>query len=141
MFAGKPIIGIAGGIGSGKSLVAKLFGEMGCMVLSADEDVTAIYRDLKVQETLKQWWGDDVFNRSGELDRKAVAARIFADRTERKRLETLIHPLVAKRRQERMQAAANDAQVVAYVWDIPLLFEVELNKECDAVVFVDVPFD
>ena len=71
----------------------------------------------------------------------AVAQRIFQKPEERKRLEALIHPRVAALRDAAMAAAASDAQVVAFVWDIPLLFEVGLNARCDAVVFVDAPWD
>jgi len=140
VFAGKPIIGIAGGIGSGKSFVARLFGELGCLVLSADEQVRAAYADPAVRETLKQWWGDGVINSEGHVDRRAVAQRVFEKPEERRRLEALIHPRVAAMRDAAMVAAATDAQVLAFVWDIPLLFEVGLNTRCDAIVFVDAPW-
>jgi dephospho-CoA kinase len=141
VFAGKPIIGLAGGIGSGKSTIAKLFGELGCQVLSADEYVRDAYRDPAVIARLREWWGDAIVDRSGELDRKAVARIVFEKPEEKSRLESLVHPLVADRRNEAMRAAADDAQVLAYVWDIPLLFEVGLAGQCDAIVFVDAPFE
>jgi dephospho-CoA kinase len=140
VYAGKPIIGIAGGIGSGKSFVARLFGELGCLVLSADEQVRAAYTEPAVRDTLKQWWGSGVINSEGHVDRRAVAQRVFEKPQERRRLEALIHPRVAAMRDQAMAAAASDAQVLAFVWDIPLLFEVGLNDRCDAVVFVDAPW-
>jgi dephospho-CoA kinase len=141
VYAGKPIIGIAGGIGSGKSFVARLFGELGCLVLSADDQVRAVYTDPAVRETLKQWWGDGVINSEGQVDRRAVAGRVFEKPDERRRLEALIHPRVAALRDAAMAAAADDAQVLAFVWDIPLLFEVGLNHRCDTIVFVDAPWE
>ena len=141
MYAGKPIIGIAGGIGSGKSYVAKLFGELGCLVLSADDQVRVAYADPEVREALKQWWGGGVLNREGQVDRRAIAERVFERPDERRRLEALIHPRVAALRDAAMEAAAADAQVLAFVWDIPLLFEVGLNARCDAIVFVDAPWE
>jgi dephospho-CoA kinase len=141
MYAGKPIIGIAGGIGSGKSFVAKLFGELGCLVLSADDQVRVAYTNPAVRDTLKQWWGPGVINGKGQVDRRAVAQRVFEKPEERRRLEALIHPRVAALRDAAMEAAAADARVVAFVWDIPLLFEVGLDARCDAVVFVDAPWD
>jgi dephospho-CoA kinase len=140
VYAGKPIIGIAGGIGSGKSFVARLFGELGCLVLSADEQVRAAYDDPEVRTTLKQWWGSGVINNEGHVDRRAVAQHVFEKPEERRRLEALIHPRVAAMRDAAMAAAASDAQVLAFVWDIPLLFEVGLNNRCDAIVFVDAPW-
>ena len=139
MVAGKPVIGIAGGIGSGKSFVARLFGEAGCAVIDSDAQARAAYQDSAVLETLRGWWGDGVVLPGGDINRPAVARKVFADEAERRRLEGLIHPWVAEARRREMAAAANDPQVVAYVWDTPLLFEVGLDAECDAVVFVDAP--
>lgn len=139
MYAGKPVIGIAGGIGSGKSFVAKLFGELGCLVISSDDQVRDAYCDPKVLQTLRSWWGDGIVASTGEVDRKAIARKVFADPVERKRLEQLLHPLVHGARDRAMAAHANDAQVIAFAWDTPLLFEVGLDKQCDAVVFVDAP--
>src|SRR5262249_17030810 len=139
MFAGKPIIGIAGGIGSGKTFVANLFGEMGCLVISADELVRQVHADPQVKEALRQWWGDAVFDANGQLDPSPVAKKIFNQPDQRQRLEQLLHPLVNQRRQAIMEAKSADAQVLAFVWDTPLLFETGLNKKCDSVVFVEAP--
>ena len=139
MFSGKPIIGIAGGIGSGKSTIASLFGDMGCLVINSDQMARDAYKDPTVRSTLKQWWGKLVFDPSGEVDRSTVARKIFNSPSEKQRLERLIHPIVNDRREKLMKAAAEDPNIVAFVWDTPLLFETELNKLCDAVVFVDVP--
>jgi dephospho-CoA kinase len=141
VFAGKPVIGIAGGIGSGKSFVAKLFGEAGCAVIDSDAQVRAAYQAPAVKLALREWWGGAVFRPNGEINRAEIARRVFADEAERRRLEALIHPLVATARDKQMEAAANDPQVVAYVWDTPLLFETGLNEKCDAVVFVDAPLE
>ena len=137
MFAGKPIIGIAGGIGSGKSFVASLFGELGCMVISSDSQVAEAYRDPIVKDVLKKWWGEGVVKADGQVDKRFIGAKVFADPAERRRLEELLHPIVAAARQRAMEGAGED--VKAFVWDTPLLFETGLNKQCDVVVFVDAP--
>ena len=139
--SGKPVIGIAGGIGSGKSFVARLFGELGCAIIDSDAQVRAAYRDPAVRDTLRTWWGGDVFLPGGDINRPAISLKVFADENERRRLEGLIHPWVAEARRREMAAAAGDPQVVAYAWDTPLLFEVGLIAECDAVVFVDAPVE
>jgi dephospho-CoA kinase len=139
MFAGKPIIGVVGGIGSGKSFVAKLFTELGCMVLDADEQVRQAYKDYRVKQAVKHWWGNMVFNPDGEIDRSAVARKVFTRPDELRRLEQLLHPMVTEARERAMKAHADDPQVVAFVWDIPLLLETGLKEQCDAVVFVDAP--
>jgi dephospho-CoA kinase len=139
MFAGKPIIGLAGGIGSGKSFVASLFAGEGCLVLDADASARAAYADPAVRAALRQWWGDAAFLPDGSPDRRAIAERVFSDPPERAKLEHLIHPRVAADRDRLMRLHADDPLVRAYVWDVPLLFETGLNKSCDAVVFVDAP--
>ncbi len=139
MFAGKPIIGIAGGIGSGKSFVANLFAALGCVVISSDEQVRDGYREGRVRATLQQWWGDEVLSPEGQVNRRFIAGKVFEKATERERLERLLHPLVNEARHRVMSAVANDAAVVAFVWDTPLLFETKLNRQCDAVVYVHAP--
>lgn len=143
MYAGIPIIGIAGGIGSGKSHVARLFGELGCAVIDSDAHVHAAYRDPQILQILRQWWGDEVLKADGTINRSAVAKRVFSDPVQRERLEALTHPIVARSRDRQMldivHASGLAAQPLAFIWDTPLLFEVGLQKACDAVVFVDAP--
>ncbi len=139
-----PTIGITGGIGSGKSHVAALFADLGCLVIDADVAVRAAYADPAVRDQLRQWWGDAVFAADGAVDRRAVADRVFAGpaaAADRARLERLLHARVAEGRDAAMAAAAGDPAVVAFVWDTPLLVETGLHERCDAVVFVDAPAD
>lgn len=137
MFAGKPIIGLAGGIGGGKSHVASLLKELGCAVIDSDAQVRAIYESDAVRQEIRDWWGDAVFTAGGKVDRRAIAARVFAEPEQRERLERLVHPLVAASREREMLQAAEVSGVLAFVWDTPLLFEAGLNRDCDAVIFVD----
>jgi dephospho-CoA kinase len=141
MFSGKPIIGIAGGIGSGKSFVAGLFAELGCAILDSDAHVRQAYGDPQVLAALRQWWGDEVLRPDGSVDRSRIAGRVFHDPRERKRLEGLLHPMVARLREREMEKLALNPGVVAFVWDTPLLFEAGLNSRCDAVAFVDTPLE
>jgi len=127
--------------GSGKSHVAGLFAEMGCLVIDSDAQVRDAYRDPAVLETIRGWWGDDVFRAEGSIDRSAVARKVFADPAEKRRLEGLLHPIVHAAREQRMREAADNPQVVAYAWDTPLLLEAGLAAQCDAIVFVDAPFE
>jgi dephospho-CoA kinase len=142
MFHGKPIIGVAGGIGSGKSHVARLFGEFGCVVIDSDAQVAEVYRDPAVLARLVEWWGPEVIGVDGRVNRKAIARRVFSDTEQRQRLEKLLHPQVNQRRQVAMATAiAQDPAVPAFVWDTPLLFETGLYKQCDWLVFVDAPLE
>lgn len=137
MFRGKPIIGIVGGIGSGKSLVASLFSELGCMVIDSDRLIAQAYEREDVRRTLVGWWGAGIIDSANRIDRQAIAERVFANPEERLRLEGLLHPLASQLRDQQMAAAAPDT--IAFVWDAPLLIEAGLADQCDAIVFVDVP--
>ena len=139
MFAGKPIIGLAGGIASGKSFIASLFAERGCLVIDSDRLARQAYDEPKVRETLKQWWGEGVIGKDGSINRSFIASKVFEQPTELRRLEGLIHPIIDAARRRVMSAAAHDPRIVAFVWDAPLLFEASLNLQCDAVVFVEAP--
>ena len=141
MFAGKPILGILGGIGSGKSFISACFGELGCVVINADGLVHQAYTRDDVKQTLKQWWGDGVFHPDGTLNRRAVAGKVFQNDAERQRLERLVHPIVFQERDRAMRERADDPAVVAFVWDTPLLVETGTHVHCDALVYVDVPDD
>jgi dephospho-CoA kinase len=139
MYAGKPIIGLSGGIGSGKSFVAQLFADEGCMVISSDEIVRQAYKDSIIKQTLRKWWGSMIFNPDGEIDRSAVSRKVFSRPEDRKKLEQLLHPYANQVRERMMQQAGDDPNIKAFVWDTPLLMETGLNKLCDKVVFVDAP--
>lgn len=139
MFQGKPIIGIVGGIGSGKTFISRLFAELGCMVIHADELVRAAYDDPAIREILRSWWGSEIFLPDGRVDRGKIARKVFSDSAERLRLEGLLHPRVEAERRRMMEGAP--AATAAFVWDTPLLLEAGLNGQCDAVVFVDAPVE
>jgi dephospho-CoA kinase len=133
----RPIIGIAGGIGSGKSAVAAILAEAGCIVADSDEMGRAALRDPRIRETLVAWWGPEVLDGSGAVDRGAVARIVFADAAELDRLEALTHPWIEARRRAVFEAAPREAP--AFVIDAPLLFEVGLDDLCDAIIFVEAP--
>jgi dephospho-CoA kinase len=139
LFHAKPVIGITGGIGSGKSTVAQMFGQLHCLVISSDEQVNQAYRDPAIIQQLRSWWGDAIVRPDGQVDRARIADLIFSDPGQRLKLEGLLHPKVEQLRQGLMLGAANDPQVPAIIWDTPLLFETGLYRQCDAIVFVEAP--
>jgi dephospho-CoA kinase len=131
-----PVIGLVGGVGSGKSAVARAFERLGCVVSDSDKAVRAVLTRPEVVDTLAGWWGRDILDAEGRVDRKKVADRVFADPFERRRLEGLVHPLVRESRAELVEKArARGAKGV--IIDAPLLFEAGVDAECDAVVFVE----
>lgn len=133
-----PVVGIAGGIGSGKSEVARLFEGMGAVVIDSDVQARAALELPEVKGELVRWWGERVLNQDGSVNRTAVADIVFHDEGERKRLEGLVHPLVRSRRAAVIAEAQRRGASLAVI-DAPLLFEAGVDAECDAVVFVDTP--
>lgn len=138
-FAGKPILGIVGGIASGKSFVAGILRSLGCFVIDSDLIAHAVYQRNDVIRALRGWYGEAAFDPAGNVDRRAIGARVFRDGAERRRLESLVHPLIDEHRQTLMREHATDASVRAFVWDSPLLIEVGLHRQCDALLFIDTP--
>ncbi len=132
-----PVIGLIGGIGSGKSTVGRCLATHGCLVSDSDALARQAFLDDTIRQTLRQWWGDDIFNDDGSINRAAVAAIVFKDLNQRERLEALVHPWIEKRRIQQFHDASDDT--VAFVIDAPLLLEAGLDTACDAVIFVDTP--
>lgn len=141
--AGRPaVIGLAGGIGSGKSEAGRILGDLGCLVTRSDEVVGRILAtDDDVRGVLVGWWGSVILDDEGRISRAAIAGIVFADADERRRLEGLLHPLVERERKESwarecLEAAEAGRAVVGLVIDAPLLFEAGLADACDAVIFL-----
>lgn len=133
----RPIIGLVGGIGSGKSTVAQVWRELGCCVSDSDRLARESFDDPSIRATLRSWWGDAAFGSDGSPDRAAIAKIVFADARARARLEGIVHPWIEARRKANFAAAPEGT--VAFVIDAPLLLEAGLDRECDAVVLVDAP--
>ena len=94
-----------------------------------DARMVRIYRRLG--------WGPTILGENGQVNRHAVAEIVFNDPQQLDRLEQLIHPLVHEGRQKLRRQYQQDAQWVAIVEDCPLLFEKNLDKQCDTIIFVD----
>lgn len=133
---GPIVIGIAGGIGAGKSMVAREFARLGCLVIDSDALAREALQTPLVRARLVRWWGKRILDDRGAVDRSRVASIVFADPAQRQRLESLVHPMVKQSRGEMIARAGDRPAVIV---DAPLLFEAGIDRECDAVVFVDAP--
>lgn len=132
----KLVIGLVGGIGCGKTLVAGQLRTLGCFVIDADMLAQQLLDDPPISQMLVDWWGEQVLGTDGQVDRQAVARIVFDDPVQLRRLESLIHPLVHAQRYELQRQAQADSAVAAIVEDCPLLMEKGLDAECDVVIFV-----
>jgi len=129
-----PTLGIAGGVGAGKSSVAAILAELGCFVADSDALSRESFGDPAVRDEIVSWWGSGVLE-EGEIDRGEVARIVFSRPDQRRRLESLVHPWIETRRRKLFEQAPPDTR--ALVIDAPLLFEAGLERECDAVIFVE----
>ena len=132
-------IGLTGGMGCGKSTVARLLAERGATVLDADEITRELQRPGQpVYDAIVERFGRAVVAPDGSLDRKALAAVVFEDRAALAALEGLVHPEVAAVVGARVTAAAGTDRVL--VLDVPLLVEAT-DYPLAGVVVVDCPVD
>lgn len=133
-----PVIGLAGGVGAGKSAAAGCLGRLGCVVIDSDARAKALLDTPAVRDRLVRWWGDRVVRHDWRIDREVVADIVFSDAAERRRLEGLIHPMLEEAREATIREAI-EAGAAGVVIDAPLLFEAGLDARCDAVIFVEAP--
>lgn len=133
----KPVIGLAGGIGSGKSMVARILATLGAGVIDSDALSHQALGEPEVARTLTEWWGDSIRGPDGQVDRIKLGQRVFQSVGEKARLEALLHPRIARQREALIEAFQANPAVRAIVLDSPLLFEAGLHQRCDAVLFVE----
>ncbi len=133
----KPVIGILGSIGSGKSAVAAEFAKLGCKVIDADKIGHELLDRKTVKEKIIGLFGEAVLDSSGRIEHKKLADVVFASGDKLASLNRVIHPLVLARAEELIEQYNRQNQVKAIVLDMPLLVEVGWNRRCDRLIFVD----
>ncbi len=137
----KPVIGIIGGVGAGKSTIASELAKLGCAVVNADVVGHEVIDRDDVKAELRELWGAGVFDAAGEVDRPAVAARVFAHEAELAKLNAVMHPRMRVELARRIERLAALPAVEAVVLDAAVLLEAGWDDLCTAVVFVDAGDD
>jgi len=133
----KPIIGILGGVCSGKSTVAAEFAKLGCRVIDADKIAHELLDKKNIKGKIIDTFGQGILDSTGKVNRKKLADIVFADSDKLSLLNKMLHPLVLKRAEELIKHYNRQNQVKAIVLDMPLLVEVGWDKPCDKLIFVD----
>ncbi|MEO5864534.1 MAG: dephospho-CoA kinase [Nitrospiraceae bacterium] len=131
------LVGLTGGVATGKSTVAKMFKQCGAVVIDADELAHEVVKPGKpAWRQIVKNFGKAVLNPDRTLNRRELGTIVFRSHTKLRQLEHIIHPRVA-REQMRLtkQAAKKDSQAVV-IYDVPLLFEVGIDKRVDNIIVV-----
>jgi dephospho-CoA kinase len=130
------LVGLTGGIASGKSSVADVWEYLGAEVVDADELAREVVLPGSVGlSRISEEFGVDILSSDGTLNRKSLADRIFSDSEKREKLESILHPLIRELAEEKL--GATNADLVVYV--IPLLAETKSDLPFDYIVTVEAP--
>jgi dephospho-CoA kinase len=133
------IVGLIGGIGSGKSRVAEAFVRRGARVVSGDEAGHEALRRPEVIAWAAGRWGRSVLDEQGNVSRPRVAGVVFQDPEELHALERVVFPLIRARLKQQLDEGARDPAVRLLVLDAAVLLEAGWNEFCDRIVYVHAP--
>jgi len=132
----KPIIGILGGVYSGKSTVAAEFAKHGCKVINADAIAHKLLAKDSVKKEVMDSFGSQILDSKGNVDRSALARIAFSDKNAIERLNRILHPKVLEHVEELIKRFQSNPVVRAVILDMPLLLEVGWVERCDKLIFV-----
>lgn len=129
------IVGLTGGIASGKSTVSSLFKEFGIKIVDADLTAKKISERAEVIDEVVKVFGREILSDEGNIDRAKLKEIVFSDKNKLSQLNGIIHPKV---REEFKKIKENASKNDIIIFDVPLLFETGMDKICDTVVLVYV---
>lgn len=132
----KKIIGIIGGIASGKSRVASAFADNGCSLIDADKIAHKLLEDDSIKQQIHEIFGESVFC-DGNIDNGKLAELVFDSQESLEKINNLIHPKVLSEIDKLLDIYNRDSGVRAIVLDVPLLLEVGWQNKCDCLVFIE----
>jgi dephospho-CoA kinase len=126
------VVGLTGGIGSGKSTVAKLFEIIGCAVFYSDTVAKEIYFDKAIKPQIINLLGKEAYISETEIDKKYISSKIFSDTHLLHKLNNIIHPAVI----EKFKSFINDHKEQLIIKETALLFEAKLENQVDEIILV-----
>ncbi len=137
----KLVIGVIGGMGSGKSQVAAELAKRGARVISGDRLGHEALRHPVIRSQIVERWGRKILDEKEEIDRRKLGAIVFADAAERRKLETLVFPWIESGIRSEIYKAQVDPEFALVVLDAAIMMEAGWHKFCDRIVYVDAPRD
>ncbi len=137
----KPVVGLIGAIGAGKSTAGRMLTHLGGCVVDCDKlGHAALDRD-DVKRQLSDRWGERVLNPDGTVNRRAVAAVVFADPAERAALEAIVFPVIRALAEHDIARAGADAGCRFIALDAAVLLEAGWHDACNKIIYLDAPRD
>lgn len=134
----KPVIGLIGGIGSGKSAAAAALARRGGRIVAGDPAGHAALRQPEIRSHIAERWPKSIGN-DGEIDRRTLGRIVFANPAQLKELESIVFPWIKLRLLEEIAAAQADPTVRFVVLDAAVMLEAGWTDACDKLIFVDAP--
>lgn len=135
----KPVIGLIGGIGAGKSAIAAAMARRGGSLIDADRVGHEVLELAEVKAGLLERWGPETQKADGSANRRAIARIVFSDRSELRKLESLVFPHIGRRIEELIAASRSDDAARFVVLDAAVMLEAGWSHVCDRIVYVDAP--
>ena len=131
------VVGLTGGIATGKSTVAQMFKRCGAIVIDADQLARDVVRPGKpAWREIVDVFGKDVLNRNGSINRRALGAIVFHNRRKLRSLERIIHPRVAREQHRLARRIAQRSPQAVVIYEVPLLFESGAHRRVDKIIVV-----
>jgi dephospho-CoA kinase len=131
------LVGLTGGVATGKSTVAAMFKRCGATVIDADELArTVVAPGRPAWREIVKKFGRDILNADRSINRQAVGAIVFCNKVKRRQLEQIIHPRVAREQSRLTRAAAKKDPHAVVIYDVPLLFEAGIDQRVDTTIVV-----
>ena len=135
----KPVIGLVGAIGAGKSTAGRCFANRGGHVIDADALGHAALQRPEIVAELVRRWGERVRKADGALDRREIGRIVFADPAERNALESTVFPYIGERTQQEIARAQTNPAVAIVVLDAAVLLAAGWGELVDRLIYVDAP--
>ncbi len=133
------LVGLTGGIGSGKSTALEMFAALGATVVDADAVARSVLAPGQpLVSVIVEMFGSDIQSSPGVIDRQRLADLVFSDETQRTRLNEVVHPEVGKAVLQQIAEAPPEAIVIV---DVPLLVETKQQEKYEAIVVLETPLD
>lgn len=126
------IVGLTGGIGSGKSVVSKIFELFGCVIFNSDEEAKKLYFNDEIKKKVISLIGESAYSNSNELNKKYISEKIFSNTILLHKLNEIIHPAVGIKMKRFVEL--NPGKII--IKESALLFEAGLIKQCDKIIVV-----